>query len=175
MPHMTSGKVVGLGIVACGLIAGAALYYLQVYHYYVRLPAEAVVLRLTPPEGGLPVVMPVGQVEAIDSESSPIRFRACFRLPAGAIAGQPYPAAEPLNAPGWFGCFDADAIAASLADGTAQAYLGEPNVVYGIDRVVALYEDGRGRAWHQINRCGEAAFDGDPVPAGCPPPPARTE
>ena len=82
----------------------------------------------------------------------------------------------PNNAPSWFDCFDAQAIGAALEDGTATAYLGIFNVVYGFDRVVAIDGDGRGYVWHQINECGEAAFDGDPLPDGCPPKPeADTE
>ncbi|MEM9853369.1 MAG: DUF6446 family protein, partial [Pseudomonadota bacterium] len=71
----------------------------------------------------------------------------------------------------WFDCFDADVIGAALKDGTARAFLGQRDVIYGIDRVVAVFDDGRGYVWHQINRCGEVVFDGEPVPEDCPPPP----
>ena len=71
---------------------------------------------------------------------------------------------------------------AALESGTALAFLGTENIVYGIDRVVAITDTGRGYVWHQINACGERVFDGDPPPPGCPPPPsamapdtARTE
>jgi len=40
-----------------------------------------------------------------------------------------------------------------------------------VDRVLAIYPDGRGYAWHQINRCGKIVFDGQPAPADCPSPP----
>jgi hypothetical protein len=46
-------------------------------------------------------------------------------------------------------------------------------VLYGIDRVLAIYPDGRAFAWHQINACGKFVFDGDPPPEGCPPVPER--
>ena len=82
--------------------------------------------------------------------------------------------AVPLNAPGWFDCFDAAEIGAALEDGTAIAFLGTANVVYGFDRIVAVTDDGRGFVWHQINHCGEEVFDGNPPPEGCPPPPERT-
>ena len=49
---------------------------------------------------------------------------------------------EPRNAPGWFDCFDTGALAAALEDGTARAYLGGKNVAYGVDRIVAITEDG---------------------------------
>jgi len=169
------GKILGIAILATALIAGAALYYLQVYHFYeeVRPVSEGgnVEMRITLADGGA-VALPVRDFEGIDADSSPIRFRACFEtdLPQGA-ALVPYEAAEPLNAPGWFGCFDAGAIGAALLDDRARAYLGEKNVTYGIDRVLAVYPDGRTFAWHQINRCGEVVFDGQPAPDDCPEPP----
>jgi hypothetical protein len=74
-----------------------------------------------------------------------------------------------LTAPGWFGCFDAEAIGEALKEGRAVAYLGEENIHYGIDRVVAVMDDGRAFAWHQINACGAVVFNGEPAPEGCPP------
>lgn len=91
--------------------------------------------------------------------------------PTDLSAYTPYPDAEPLVAPDWFDCFDAGAVGAALQDGTATAWLSVPEVHYGIDRVVAILPDGRGVAWHQINRCGEVVFDGNPAPEGCAEPP----
>jgi hypothetical protein len=88
---------------------------------------------------------------------------------------QPYEGAEPLVAPGWFDCFDADEIGAALSEGTAMAFMGTENQSYGIDRIVAILPDGRGFAWHQINHCGEVVFDGRPAPEDCPEPPAETD
>ena len=117
-------------------------------------------------------------VEAIDADSSPIRYRACFRLDRSlddlSAEFMPYGRAEPRNAPEQFGCFDARAIGEALERGEAVAFLGVRDVQYGIDRVVAVFPDGRGYAWHQINDCGEEVFAGRPAPEGCPPPP-RTE
>jgi hypothetical protein len=78
---------------------------------------------------------------------------------------------EPRNAPGWFDCFDAGAIAAALQDGTARAYLGGKNVAYGVDRIVAITEDGRGYVWHDLNECGDKAYDGTVIGEACPPRP----
>ena len=82
------------------------------------------------------------------------------------------PGAEPLNAPGWFGCFDAARIGADIASGAARTVLARANAPYGFDRVMALYPDGRAYVWPRINACGEAVYDGQPAPAGCPPPPS---
>ncbi len=169
------GKILSIAILVVAAIAGGALYYLQVYHFYrdVRLVAQGgeVEVRLTL-AGGDVIELPARDFRGIDAASSPIRFRACFttQLPQDAQA-MPYARAEPLTAPGWFDCFDAKAIGAALEEGGARAYLGEADIQYGIDRVLAIYPDGRAFAWHQINRCGEVVFDGQPAPADCPEPP----
>lgn len=169
-----SGRIAAVVLVVSALLAGAALYYLQVYHYYTDV-SEAVVVRLTPLQGEGPEPIPTEAIRAIDAASSPIRFRACFETPLSQAllteTYELYTGAEPLTAPGWFDCFDAEALGASLASGDALAFLGTANITYGIDRVVAVDAAGRGYAWHQINRCGEVVFDGEPVPAGCPAPP----
>ena len=163
-----SGKAIGVIIIACGLLAGAALYYFQVFYFYDRVTPAEVDIRIT--RGGRAGSIEARELSAIDATSSPIRFRACFDAPTTASAGaQPYDGAVPLNAPFWFRCFDADAIAGDLAAGRARAFLGERNVIWGVDRVLALYPDGRGYAWHQINECGHEVFDGRPAPEDCPP------
>lgn len=169
-------RLVIIGLAVTALVAGIALYYLQVYAYYTEVAAEdAGFVQLTNLSTGLPEEIVFENFNAIDSDSSPIRFRACFTTPLSqAMLSETYatyPTAEPLNAPGWFDCFDARAIGEALASGEALAFLGVENVQYGIDRVVAILPDGRGFAWHQINACGAVVFDGDPAPEGCPPPP----
>lgn len=167
-----SGRLVGIVLLAAALIGGAAMYWLQVHAFYERLPAQTHV-ALTPAGAVAPVAVPVAAFEGIDSDSSPIRYRACFTLAAPPVqAFAPHPDPTPLNAPRWFSCFDARAIGAALAEGRAQAVLAEGNIRFGIDRVAVLFPDGRGYAWTQINRCGQAHFDGNPLPPGCPPPPS---
>lgn len=158
-------------LLLCTVLAGGGMYYLQVYAYYQTLSAQDSV-ALTPMGALAPQDFAVTNFEGIDSDSSPIRFRACFDIATDPAALSPYDGATPLIAPGWFDCFDAGTLTAALADGRAQAVLGQANIIYGIDRVVALW-DGRGYSWHQINACGQAHFDRDPVPAGCPNPPER--
>ena len=62
-----------------------------------------------------------------------------------------YEGAVPNVAPGWFDCFDAEAIGAALEKGEAIAFLSEANIHPGVDRVVAVFPDGRAFAWHQLN------------------------
>ena len=169
-----NGKLIAGFLILCGIAAGAGVYYQQVYAYYRTLGPNEVSIRATLVEGPARV-LDTSEVSAIDADSSPIRFRACFTadpIPDPATFA-PVENAEPRNAPGWFDCFDAAGIAEDIGAGRAVAVLGERNVIYGIDRVLALYPDGRGVAWHQINECGEVVFDGKPAPEGCPPAPVR--
>ncbi len=174
---MNAGKVFVLGIVLSGLIAGVAMYYLQVYAFYTELEAEDAQVQLTTLDG-VPEDVFFEEFQGIDSDSSPIRYRACFQLEMSQAAlTETYQIteAEPLVAPGWFDCFDAREIGEALVSGTAVAFMGVENIEYGIDRVVAVMPDGQAYAWHMINACGEVVFDGDPAPEGCPPVPEREQ
>ncbi|MCV6595999.1 MAG: DUF6446 family protein [Mangrovicoccus sp.] len=144
-----NGKIVSLAILGAAALAGAGLYYLQVFHFYQRLDPGEVAINMV----GQDAPLPVARLEAIDATSSPIRFRACFTLDATFdFEGlQPYGAAEPLNAPFWFDCFDAAEIGAAVEAGQAQAFLAQAEIAHGVDRVVAVFADGRGYAWHQLN------------------------
>ena len=163
------GRFLVILLLASGVLGGVGMWYLQVYAFYDVLPKQDSI-ALTPAGEDTPREVPVAGFQGIDANSSPIRYRACFTLPdAGEFA--PYDTPTPLNAPGWFDCFDAAAIGAALDAGNARAITAQTNITYGIDRVVAAYPDGRAYAWHQINPCGTAFFDGDPLPPDCPPPP----
>jgi hypothetical protein len=168
-----SGKIVAGFIVLTALIAGVAIYYLQVYAYYEEVKAQGPEdVMLTSLVTGAPEPILFDGFQAINATSSPIRYRACFTTPQSQAmmseTYQAYDGAEPLVAPGWFSCFDAVAIGEAIERGEALAFLGQANVEFGIDRVVAILPDGRGFAWHQINHCGAEVFDGKPPPADCP-------
>ena len=169
-----NGKIVGTVIMVSALVAGAALYYLQVYGFYEEASADVQEVRLMSLTAQEPVAILAEGIEAIDAESSPIRFRACFRTSSSlAMLTETYVGldrAVPRNAPEWFDCFDASAIAAELQAGTALAFLGEKNVAFGVDRIVAITDDGRGYIWHELNDCGEKAYDGTVVGEECPKP-----
>ena len=171
-----TGKLFVIALVLSAAIGGAAMYWLQVYAFYE--PVEEPRIELTTLQGTVEPIL-AENVQAIDADSSPIRYRACFETPMSeAMMSETYvlyDEATPLNAPDWFDCFSSTEIGEALETGQALAFLGVENIEYGIDRVVAVLPDGRGFAWHQINRCGERVFDGDPPPEGCPLPPERTE
>ncbi len=168
-------RLVILGMVVSALVVGALLYYTQVYAYYETVDApDFGEVELTSTFSGQPEGIMTEGFEAIDSFSSPIRFRACFSTPVsmGTLTDtyEIYEDAVPLNGPVWFDCYDAKAIGHALETGEAVAFLGQKNIQYGIDRVVAVMPDGEGYVWHQINPCGEAQFNGDPLPEACPEP-----
>ncbi|NNE52655.1 MAG: histidine kinase [Sulfitobacter sp.] len=166
-----SGKIAGIAILISALIAGAALYYLQIYGFYESVVDEEVTLVSLTTDEREPIA--IADFQGIDADSSPIRYRACFTTDLSlGEAGAAYvqlDVATPRNAPGWFDCFDAEGIAAELESGKAQVFLGGKNVAYGVDRIVAITEDGRGYVWHELNDCGEKAYDGTVVGEECPP------
>lgn len=155
-----NGKLVTGAIVASALIVGAVVWYLQVYAFYEPIaPASAAAeIRLTGLSGTVEPI-PTAGFEGIDAQSSPLRFRGCFTTPASlALLSEtftPYENPTPLIAPAWFTCFDAGRIGADLAAGTALAFLSEANIHPGVDRVVAVYADGRAYAWQQLNQSAD--------------------
>lgn len=175
MSNKRVGRFVVAAIALSALAAGVGMWYAQTRAYYAPVMPDDPRGQITLSVDGAPMPLAISNFDGIDSNSSPIRFRACFDLEAGQealiSAAEPYEGATPLIAPSWFQCFDAEAIGAALEAGRATAYLSARDFVYGVDIVVALDDAGQGHAWRQINPCGEAAFNGDPVPEGCPPVP----
>ncbi len=141
-----------MAIIASAVVAGVGVWYFQVHAYYREIAAPDILL--TSAVTGKPERVPAEDVRAIDATSSPLRYRACFTTPYGqAMLAETYLAyygAVPLNAPGWFDCFDAAALGTALEDGRAVAFLGQAGIHEGIDRVVAIMDDGRAFSWHQL-------------------------
>ncbi|MEY4305323.1 MAG: hypothetical protein RIT52_1498 [Pseudomonadota bacterium] len=149
------GKLVGGFIVFVALATGIAVYWLQEYAYYHEAAFNpGAEILLTPIESDQPEVILAQNVQGIDAESSPLRFRACFETPLtqGMLTEtyRAYEGAEPLNAPSWFDCFDAAAIGAALESGEALAFLSQEGIAPDVDRVVAVFADGRAYAWQQF-------------------------
>ena len=65
------GKILGSVILASALIAGAALYYLQVYGFYQEVDAPAEGVMLIPLASTEAEVIPMEGYQAIDADSSP--------------------------------------------------------------------------------------------------------
>ncbi len=157
---MNAGKIAAGSLIVSGIAAGIFMYWLQVYAYYqpaAFTPGDEI--RLTPLAGDTPEVIVVDNIEGIDSDSSPLRFRACFTTPLSqAMLTETYRIYDdptPLIGPHWFDCFDVAEIDKALETGTALAFLSEKNIHPGVDRVVAVFGDGRAYAWHQLNEESE--------------------
>lgn len=151
-----NGKIVGGFIVLVAAVAGIAMYWLQEYAFYDKASFQpGNEIKLTLIESGLPEPILADGVEGIDADSSPLRFRACFHTPLTQAmlteTYKMYDKAVPLNAPTWFGCFDAAKIGEALEKGEAIAFLSQANIAPQIDRVVAVFPDGRAYAWHQLS------------------------
>ena len=153
---MNAARVILGAIVIVAAIAGGFLWYTAERAFYEPVAFQpGAEIRLVPLTGDQPEAIVVEGIEGIDAESSPIKFRACFRTPLSLAmlteTYRDYPGAEPLVAPSGFDCFDAAAIGKALETGEALAFLSEPNIHPGVDRVVAVFPDGRAFAWHQLN------------------------
>lgn len=150
-----SGKIIGSLIVAISLISGVAIYWLQLYAFYDPVDAEAEVMRMVNVTTGEAEEIIADGLEGIDANSSPLRYRACFTTPSSlAMLTETYVVHEaptPLTAPPWFDCFDAVAIGTALEQGEAVGFLGEKDIRDGVDRIIAVFPDGRAFAWHQLN------------------------
>lgn len=141
-----NGKIAVIVLILAPLLVGGGIWYAQEYGYYDSIepgsPASVVTIAGT---GQLDIA----EFEGIDADSSPIRWRACFRINGDVPAGQSYESATPLIGPRWFDCFNAAKIGADLEAGKARAVLGQSDIHPDVDRVLAIYPDGRAYGWHQ--------------------------
>ncbi len=140
-----NGKTFGIGFVAFAVIFGAGLYYALVYAYYEKVDgiSEITVQDRT---------IAVADYEGIDATSSGLKLRGCFSVEPADFEGLALGVnAVPLSAPSWFDCFDVARIQQDIDAGKAIGYLATENEKDGIDRVVAVYPDGRAFQWRQLN------------------------
>jgi hypothetical protein len=169
-----NGKVIVALLVFPAIFAGAALYYLQIFSFYEEIvPDGKTDVSILQKENELPEVINYSNFRAISSESSPIRYRACFETSEDLDVLREnylvYEDAVPKIAPYWFDCFDAKELGLALKDSDyGEVFLSKKNIVYGIDRVVAILANGNGYVWHEINECGDKLYDGSPVSNECP-------
>jgi hypothetical protein len=125
-----TGRIAAIVIVVCAAVAGIAMYYLQVYGYYERLEPQ-IGYQVASPDGGT-ARLDIADFQGIDSYSSPLRYRACFQIVGALPEMVDRPHSEPLNAPGWFDCFDATRIGEDIVAGTARAVMVEENAPWGL-------------------------------------------
>ena len=152
------GRPLMIGLFAVTAVFAAALWWFQTRAYYAQSEgAETIEIA------GL--TLPVIRYTQIDAETSPLKLRACFELgdvadiaraaeaaapltQAALAAGVPL---DPLVAPGWFECFDAEALTALAGTEGARTMVVARNAPKGFDRVALILPDGRGWLWRQLN------------------------
>ncbi len=162
---MIKTRILLIGFAIFLTVFTVALWYSQTRAYYYDVTGvDSVKIN--------GVDVPVSDYTGIDADTSPIKIRACFTItgdiPSDVVVAQ---GAEPLIAPPQFSCFDARQIEADIHDGAARALLAASNDIYGFDRIIAFYPDGRAFMWRTVNECGKATFDGKTAPDTCPPKP----
>lgn len=141
------GRTLVLGFLVFVAIFAAGLIWAQFFAYYERQRGV----------GALTIsgeVVPVSDYDGIDSGSSPLKLRGCLRIDPATVARlapPPAPQATPLTPPFWFRCFDAGRLTADLASGAARAFAIGPDQPEGFDLMLAVYPDGRGYVWRQLN------------------------
>ena len=141
-----AGKLAVAALLCISAVAGLFLWYVVNYgHYEAGDFSDATGLEQ----------LAITEFKAIKGSASPLKFKACFVVSAEqSVISSKYSSYEnpvPLVAPSWFECFDAENIGLALESGEARAYLASESILDGIDRVAAIFSDGRGYAWHQLN------------------------
>ena len=140
-----NGKVFAYAFVGFAVVFGGGLYYSLVYAYYEKVDGLAEISVQDR-------VIAVSGYEGIDATSSGLKLRGCFSVMPEDFDDLELSAnATPLTAPKWFKCYNAGDIQQDLDAGRAVAYLAVENEKDGIDRVVAVYPDGRAFQWRQLN------------------------
>ena len=143
-----NGRILMIGMLVFAALFGVALWWFQTRAYYTEVGPDHV--------PGLAGQFAISDWQGIDASSSPLKFRACFRIPeadAQRFVDDNYEIANatPLVAPDWFPCFDAGRLTEDLASGRAEGYFMGASGHDGVDRYMALYRDGRAYLWHQLN------------------------
>ena len=144
------GRTLIVGFLVFLAVFAAGLVWAQFFAYYERQRGV----------GSLAIAgeeVPVAGYDGLDSASSPLKLRGCFRIDPALLARLAPPAAPeatPLTAPFWFRCYDAAALTADLAAGAARAYAIARDEPEGFDIMLAVYPDGRAYLWRQLNDTG---------------------
>ncbi|MFK7945166.1 MAG: DUF6446 family protein [Paracoccaceae bacterium] len=143
-----TGRTLLIGFGALLTAFTAALWYFQFHAFYEDLPQQPLIIQGTE--------YPAETWQGTDASSSPLKRRICVTFTADVVAQittalTALAKAEPLVAPDWFECFDAKQITRDIAAGKAVAYLMGPSTFEGVDAYIAIYPDGRGYVWRQLD------------------------
>ena len=140
-----SGRIVVSLLMGFTIFFGITLFYFQVFAFYEK------VRNLSSIEvSGL--IIPVKNYIGIDSETSGLKLRGCFRTDPKLFETLPkLENSTPLSAPFWFECFDNQKLQEDIDKGLLIVFMAKENEKDGIDRVIGIYPDGIGYQWRQLN------------------------
>ena len=140
-----SGKVFSVSLIVFCLIFGIVLFYFQLFAYYVRVDNLSYIKVNDE-------LIPVQNYQGIDSVSSALKLRGCFTVDPNLFEKEQIAAMPtPLAAPFWFRCFDHEFLHDQIKKGNSKVYLAKENEYDGIDRLVAVFKNGKAFQWRQLN------------------------
>ena len=142
-----NGRPVIFVFIAFLFIFTLVLFYFQNFAFYERLEVKNRLLVERK-------MVEITNYNGIDASSSGLKLRECFTVSDEDfdIKGLTiYQKPTPLKAPFWFECFNAESITKDLNTNKAVAFLSKKEEFDGIDKVIALYPDGTGFQWRQLN------------------------
>ena len=142
-----NGRPLIFVFIAFLLIFTLLLFYFQNFAFYERLTVKS---RLAIENKMVEVI----NYNGIDASSSGLKLRECFTVTEESFEIKDltiYQKPTPLKAPFWFECFNSKSITNDLNTNKAVAFLSKKEEFDGIDKVIALYPDGTGFQWRQLN------------------------
>jgi len=140
-----SGKLMAGGLVVFTIIFAAVLWYAQFYAYYNEVNG----LESVTVEGR---EIAVQGYKGLDGESSGLKLRGCFTVDLADFEGVTLAEnPRPTTPPDWFECFEVVQLTADVESGAATSYMAAQNGQDELDRIIAVYPDGRAYMWRQLN------------------------
>ena len=140
-----SGKITVILLIGITLVFGAIFFYFQNFAYYSKVSNKEIIVVDNKQ-------IKVKEYLGIRSDVSKLKLRGCFKVdPSLFEKFDENDKASPLSAPFWFKCFDYEEIQSDIDKGVLKAYLAEENETLGIDRYIAIYKNGLGYEWRQLN------------------------
>jgi len=141
------------------LVVGATLAY---FHYMDdpgktppdadnQISSSSLVLELVSVVTGQPDEILGSDLQVSSSGHADLHgcFETTMSLPMLTETYQLFDQAKPVVPVGGLDCYDAEKIKEAMAADSALAFLSRANVTRGLDRVVVIYDDGRGFVWNQ--------------------------
>jgi len=110
-------------------------------------------INVTPNNGDAPEAMLIDGQPIVAFSTDAKFYYACFQTGMSfGLLTETYEISDdamPAKPLGEMACYDQEQIAQDVASGEALSLVGQRNIIDGIDRIIAVYPDGRAFAWHQ--------------------------